>query len=122
MDAPFTLSFEEFWKWLTAHPNCILRAGTPESAVYDHESMHWSFSTEGTDHRFVQLIKGKQLIGEILVAPELVTYVQGVPSDVEDEFVFELVSEGENDHRVFYFFVMTHNYEDEESAGNGQVH
>ena len=29
MDDPTTLPFESFWTWLSSHPNCILRAGTP---------------------------------------------------------------------------------------------
>src|ERR671935_111677 len=32
--AAATLSFGAFWTWLQAHPNCILRAGTPEVVLY----------------------------------------------------------------------------------------
>ena len=35
MEPPFTLPFEKFWNWLVTHPNCILRAGTPEAVLYD---------------------------------------------------------------------------------------
>ena len=36
-----------FWNWLAAHPNCILRAGTPEAVLYDDEEFHWHFAAEG---------------------------------------------------------------------------
>ena len=32
-----TISFDTFWRWLGGHVNCILRAGTPEAVLFDHE-------------------------------------------------------------------------------------
>ena len=115
MDEPLTLPFETFWSWLVAHPNCILRAGTPEAVLYDDEDLHWHFAAESTQTLLVQVIRGKRLMGELLVEPEQVTYVQGGTADREDEFVFELVSEGEADRVVTYFFVLVHAYDGEES-------
>lgn len=111
MDDHLTLPFETFWSWLVAHPNCILRAGTPEAVLYDDEDLHWHFAAEGTQTLLVQVIRGKRLLGELLVEPEQVTYVQDGASDREDEFVFELVSEGEADRVVSYFFVLVHAYD-----------
>jgi hypothetical protein len=105
-----TLSFEAFWSWLQAHPNCIVRAGTPEAVVYDDEDVHWHFATEGADTLVVQAMRGKKLVGEILVVPSDVAYVQGVAGE-EDEYAFELVSEGERDRVAAYYFVLSHGYE-----------
>jgi len=38
--AAATLSFQAFWTWLQAHPNCILRAGTPEVVLYDDDLLY----------------------------------------------------------------------------------
>lgn len=116
MDEPLTLPFETFWGWLVAHPNCILRAGTPEAVLYDDEDLHWHFATEGPQMLLVQVIRGKRLIGEILLEPEGVTYVQGSAGDVEDEFVFELIAEGESERMVAYFFVLAHGFDVETEA------
>src|SRR5207244_10989394 len=79
-----TLSCRAFWNWLQTHPNCILRAGTPEVVLYDHDDLHWHFATEGEDTEVVQLMRGKSLVGEIVVLPGDVTYVQGVAGEAED--------------------------------------
>ena len=115
MDEPLTLTFETFWAWVVAHPNCILRAGTPESVLYDDEEFHWHFATEGPHTLLVQVIRGKRLVGELLVEPEGVTYVQGAAGEREDEFVFELVTEAEGERTVAFFFVLTHGYDGEEA-------
>jgi hypothetical protein len=108
--AAVTLSFEAFWNWLQTHPNCILRAGTPETVVYDDDDLHWHFAAEGADTRVVELLRGKKLIGEIVVGLADVAYVQQVDGE-EDEHVFELVSETETDRVVAYYFVLSHGYD-----------
>src|SRR5438034_455285 len=90
--AAATLSFQAFWTWLQAHPNCILRAGTPEVVLYDDDDLHWHFAVEGDDTRVVQLIRGKTLVGEIVVTPSDITYVQGVAGEADDEYMFEVPS------------------------------
>ena len=116
MEPPFTLPFETFWNWLVTHPNCILRAGTPEAVLYDDEDLHWHFAAEGGSTLVVQVLRGKRFVGELLVDPEPVTYVQAVPGDREDEHTFELIAEGETDRVAAYFFVLVHGYEDQEPA------
>src|SRR6185503_1298854 len=61
MDDPTTLSFEPFWNWLVSHPNCILRAGTPDTVIYDDEDLHWHFGAEGDSTMSVQVLRGKRL-------------------------------------------------------------
>lgn len=124
MDPPFTLQFDTFWNWLVTHPNCILRAGTPEAVIYDDDDLHWHFATEGATTLLVQVLRGKRLMGELLMDPEQITYVQGVAGQHEDDHVFELISETEKDRIVAYFFVLAHAYEDEDERPftPGRVH
>lgn len=112
-----TLAFEAFWAWLRLHPNCIVRAGTPEAVLYDDEALHWFIGEEGVD-LVVQLIRGKQLVGEVVVDPEDVAYVEAVGEERHGEHVFEAISESETDRVAVYTFVLSHGIaEDEQPAG-----
>jgi len=122
MDEPLTLPFEQFWGWLVTHPNCILRAGTPESVLYDDEDLHWHFASEAGAALLVQLVRGKRLTGELLVEPDQISYVQGYTGDREGEFVFECVLENESEQVASYFFVLTHGYETEGAFTPARVH
>ena len=122
MEAPDAVPLDKFWAWLLYHPNCILRAGTPETVLYDDEDLHWHFANEPDGRLLVQVIRGKQMMGELFVDPDLVTYVQAVPSDIEGEHLFELISEATSDRVAPYFFVMAHGLEDELPAAGGRVH
>jgi hypothetical protein len=115
-----TLAFDVFWTWLQRHPNCILRAGTPEAVVYDADDLHWHFATEGTETQVVQVFRGKHLVGELIVNPADVAYVQGVEGE-EEEFVFDLVSETESESVSAYYFVLSHGYEPDEGAAPGRA-
>lgn len=119
--ANVTLGFEEFWGWLQAHPNCIIRAGTPEAILYDDEDLHWHFTAEGPETFVVQLIRGKRLLGELLLIPSEVTYVQGLPGE-EQEHLFELVSEAEDERMVAYHFVLAHGYDEAAVPPGRAVH
>jgi hypothetical protein len=118
-----TLSFEKFWGWLQAHPNCILRAGTPETVLYDDEKLHWHFAAEGPDTVVVQVMRAKRILGEIAVIPSEVAYVQGEAGE-GDEYVFELMSESDSERVAAYHFVLSHGYDAEEpvSGGGRAVH
>jgi hypothetical protein len=119
--AASTLAFEGFWSWLQTHPNCILRAGTPEAVLYDDDDLHWHFAAEGTDTLVVQLMRGKKLVGEIVLSPGQVAYVQGVAGEEEDEFVFELISETETDRVAAYHFVLSHAFDAQETGTPGRA-
>ena len=108
-----TYTFEVFWSWLMRHPNCILRAGTAEAAVYDDDDFHWHFASEGTGV-FVQIIRGKRLIGEIGIDSERISYVQYVGEDPESEHMFELVIEDEAHSAASHFFVLSHGLDEED--------
>ena len=122
MDQPLTLPFAEFWDWVVTHPNCILRAGTPESILYDDEDLHWHFASEGPELLVVQLLRGKRMLGELLLAPEQISFVRGIGGEPDGEFIFELVQESESDDLAAYFFVLAHGYDEESPATPSRVH
>lgn len=107
-----TLPFETFWNWLIRHPNCILRAGAPDVMLFDDEEFHWHFGLDG-DGFFVQVIRGKRLVGEIAIDADRIAYVQESGEEPEGEHVFEAIIETENERAAAYFFVLVHAYEDE---------
>ena len=107
-----TLPFEKFWRWLQGHQNCILRAGTPEVALFDRDEFHWTLLVEDDATFVVQLSRGKELIGELLVFPAEIAYVQAEPSEHEGEFLFECVTETTDAREVMYHFVLAHEYDD----------
>jgi len=119
---PQTLSFDLFWNWLLGHPNCILRAGTPEAVIYDDDDLHWHFAAEGPERIVVQLIRGKHLLGELVIEPEQVAYVEATAGEGEGEFLFDLISENETERFSGWHFVLSHGYEAQETAGPGRIH
>lgn len=117
-----TLPFDVFWPWLMGHPNCILRAGTPEAVLYDDEDLHWHFAQEEPETLVVQVLRGKLLVGELLLAPEQIAYVQGSRGEVEHEFIFELITETEVERFPAYFFVLIHGFDQEGEFSPSRVH
>jgi predicted SAM-dependent methyltransferase len=94
VQAGATLTFERFWGWLRRHPNCILRAGTPDSWLYDQDDLHWHLDEGPERHPTVQLIRGKQVIAEIALDVRDVVFVQATLDSEEDgerRFLFEVV-------------------------------
>ncbi len=109
-----TLTFEKFWSWLAGHPNCIVRAGTPEVVLLDHDDFHWTLITEDEHTHVVQLARAKELVGELLVFPAEIAYVQVEPAETDGEWLFECIIDSEKAREVAYHFVMAHEYEDGE--------
>jgi len=107
-----TLKFDKFWRWMQGHQNCILRAGTPEVALFDREDLHWTLLVEDDTTHVVQLAHGKELVGELLVFPAEIAYVQAEPSEHEGEFLFECITETTEAREVTYHFVLAHEYDD----------
>ena len=124
MTEPVTLPFDAFWSWLVTHPNCILRAGTPEVVIYDDDDLHWHFAAEDPETLLVQVLRGKRFVGELLIRPEQVSYVQGAPAEQENEYSFEAIAETERDRFAAYFFILTHGFDeaDESTFSEGRVH
>ncbi len=114
MNDEVTLSLKDFWTWLMAHPNCILRAGTPEAVIYDDPDVHWGFGTEDGDTLVIQAIRGKRPVGEVLVLPDQVSWVRGFSGEIDGEYIFELMAESDTEPFAAYFFVMAHGLDEEE--------
>ena len=106
-----TITFDKFWGWLAGHSNCILRAGTPEVALFDQEDFHWTLLSEDPQTLVVQLARGKELVGELVVFPNEVSYVQVEPTEGEEEWLFECVVDNEMNREVSYHFLMAHGYD-----------
>jgi len=113
------LTFDVFWKWLQGHPNCILSAGTPDAVLYDDDDLHWHFGTEGDDTLLVQVLRGKQVVGEILIAPSAVSYVQSEAKG-EEEYLFECIAERERERTAAWHFTLSHEYSAEEAPKPGR--
>jgi len=109
-----TLQFDKFWTWLRGHANCIVRAGTPECVLFDHDDFHWTLIGDDPQALIIQLARAKDLVGEVLVFPQEIAYVQVEPSETDGEWLFECVVENEKAREVAYHFVMAHEYEDVE--------
>src|SRR5688500_16894877 len=71
-----TLTFDRFWTWLKDHANCILRAGTQDTWMFDSEELHWHFEADARHNPTVQLIQGKKLLAEIVMDVRDVMFVQ----------------------------------------------
>lgn len=117
-----TMSFASFWAWVANHPDCILRAGTPEAVLYDDEDLHWTFLQEESETLVVQVLRGKLLVGELLIAPDQISYVLASRGERDDEYVFELITETESENFASYFFVMVHGYDGDSDLAAGRVH
>lgn len=110
------LTLGQFWKWIKEHPNCILRASTPESYLYDHDHLHWHLTEEDDSVRVVQLIHGKQLVAEIVIDPRDLLYVQVSPDTEQPEhFLFEIVAGPKHDANTVCAFLMAHDMQSETS-------
>jgi hypothetical protein len=114
-----TLTFDRFWRWLKRHPNCILRAGTPDSYLYDQEDLHWHLEEDEERVPTIQLLRGKQLLGEIVIEVRDVLFVQVVPDPDGEagQFLFELVSGGSEEPFAAYHLVIAHGFDEEGRHG-----
>lgn len=117
-----TLSFGDFWEWVVAHPNCILRAGIQNSVIYDDEDYHWHLSLDGPDIFLVQVIRGKRLVGEFVVYSDSVAYVQTLAGEQEGEVLFEALAAEESETPLVCFFVMSHGFDVEMGDSPHRVH
>jgi len=108
------LTFDQFWRWLLDHRNCVVRAGAGDVALMDHELIHWDFFEEDDGRAVCQAILGKSLVGELVVERSEVLFVQASP-DLENAssggWNFECIGGSREDSYPLYFFVLTHGME-----------
>lgn len=117
-----TLTFDKFWQWITGHANCIVRAGTPETVLMDHDDFHWTLMSEDDHTKVVQLARAKDLVGELLVFSAEIAYVQVEQAETDGEWLFELIVENEKTREVAYHFVMAHEYDEEHRREEKYMH
>jgi len=109
-----TLPFEEFWAWLGSHADCTLRAGTDDAWLYDQDDLHWHVRQEDGQH-WVQLMRGKHIVGEIGIDSTEIAAVQVSPvAETEGEFEYQLLSESGDDLRPIVVLILAHGYEETE--------
>jgi hypothetical protein len=116
---PVTIA--DFWTWLNSHVNCILRAGTPEAVLYDDEDLHWHLEVWESNY-VVQLVRGKQLLGEIFIAGDRVDFVQEEETEDEGEHLFRLVGHEDGEAYPSCVFVLTHGFDQELEGKRRRVH
>jgi hypothetical protein len=117
-----TIPFERFWKWLRRHADCILRAGTPDCYLYDHEELHWHLDEDEDRTPTIQLLRGKQLLAELVMDVREVLFVQATPDPDGEQghFLFELVGGGSDEPYAVFHVVVGHGF-DEEGAHRPQL-
>ena len=110
-----TLAFDRFWRWLKRHPNCILRAGTSDAFLYDDEDLHWHLEEDEERTPTIQVLRGKQLLGEIVIEAREVMFVQAMPDPdgEQGQFLFELVGGSGDDHVVHRVGLVAHGFDEE---------
>jgi hypothetical protein len=116
-----TLSFDAFWTWLQSHLHCLVRVATPDAVLFDDDDLHWYLGPlDGAE--VAQVIRGKRLMGEIVIDRERVAYVQALGEERSGEFVFEGISETKTERLAAYTFVLTHNLDDDDQSTHAGVH
>jgi len=105
-----TMEFDRFWRWLRRHIHCIVRAGTPDAYLYDQEDMHWHLDEDEDRTPVVQLMRGKQLVGELVLEVSDLLFVQVMPDPDGEagQHVFELIGGEAGAPQSVYHFVLTH--------------
>ncbi len=119
------IPFERFWKWLREHPNCILRAGTIDCELLDHEALHWHLDEDPERNPLVQLIAGKVLVGEIVLDIRDLLFVQATPdteSEPPGQYLFELFGGSQEEPFALYRFTMAHGFEHDTSHPGALKH
>jgi len=87
----------------------------------DHDDFHWDVVSEDEETQVVQLMRAKDLIGEVIVLASEIAYVQCVP-DSTDEQLFECIVETPHSTEVLYHFLLSHGFDEESSSAERWTH
>jgi hypothetical protein len=107
-----TISFDQFWPWVQSHPNCILRVANDTMVLFDDDDFHWHFGIESDTVYFVQAIRGKRYVGELVINPSEVSEVRAQAND-QNEVLFDILDESS---QFLCQFVLSHGFEDEDGS------
>jgi hypothetical protein len=108
------LTFDRFWRWLMDHPNCIVRVGSADSTLLDHDDFHWDFLEEDDGSAVVQLVKGKALVAELIIARRDILFVQAsldVEQAAQGFWLFELIGGPKDESFAVAHVLMSHGME-----------
>ncbi len=119
-----TLPFDQFWRWVRQHANCIVRAGTVDTFLYDQDAFHWQLEEDEERSPVVQLVWAKQLVAEMVLDVRDVLYVEATPDEGGEagHFLFELVGGSKEEPYAVYHFVMAHPFQEEGGHGGALKH
>jgi hypothetical protein len=115
------IPFQQFWGWLKQHANCLLRAGSVDAFLYDHESLHWQLEEDGDGNPNVLQVLGKVVVAELVIETNEILFVQAIPdkeSEQPGQFVFEVVGGPREEPYPLYHFLLTHGFEGEERSSH----
>ena len=114
------LGMEAFWEWLQGHPNCILRCGSAETTLFDHDDFHWLFFDEEDRRGIIQMLKGKDLVGEIVIPRRQVRDVRmavDLESGTDGHWMAELLGGSEAEPEVLFHVLLSHGFEEPPAHG-----
>jgi hypothetical protein len=112
------MQLDKFWRWLQEHHNCIVRAGTRDAVLYDQDDLHWHLYEDGEHNIVIQLMRGKELMGEFSISRPDVMFVEATPAaEGEGQFEFNLVGGPEGEPLAMYHFLMAHGVEETDEHG-----
>jgi hypothetical protein len=109
------LNLDQFWRWVTVHYNCIIRAGNDSCLLFDLPDLHWHLTRED-GLLYVQLIRAKDLIAELAIDPTVVLYVEATPQQEEEQVIFDLVADVDGEPMSVFHFLMAHGYDEAADA------
>jgi len=112
------LTFDRFWRWLMDHPNCVVRVGSDDCALIDHDDFHWDFLEEEEGNVIIQLVKGKALVGELIVQRRDVLFVQAsldVESAAQGYWLFELIGGPKEETFTVAHVLVSHGMEQQQA-------
>lgn len=114
-----SIPFATFWSWLKRHTGCILRVGTPDIYVSDHDCFHWIVDEDADGNPNVFLFFGKTLISELMLEARDIQFVQLLSAkDPEnpEHSLFQIIGgqDGEEPYPLV-MFLMEHGIEEEPS-------
>lgn len=118
-----TLTFRAFVQWIQEHTNCILGAGWGEATLFDHADLHWDLYEEDERRFIVQLVKGKALIGELVIEGREVHDVTIGPDPealTQGHYLAELFGDPKTGGEVLGHFVLSHGVEETAARGHQQ--
>jgi hypothetical protein len=112
---PKPLSFPVFWEFVKDHANCILGASWGPAVLFDDESLHWALFEQEERRVVIQLIRGKNLVAELMVDGREVDEVEIAPDPENPQsghYLAELLSSASKGRESIGHFLLAHGMED----------